>query len=148
MAGLLEDSQLDCVQVPDLIGTRKVFLNKGWAFVPKDLLSSLLVASFRQKLSRSLVMTAGRWATSVAQQESDRLTPIIQSLSSRCAAMHRAGCMHCRKPGDHAACVMQCQDDSQMDRMDTSTGRVSLCDMRFRGDCSGLKCLSIRVPIW
>lgn len=70
-------------QVPDLVASRKVFINKGWAFVSKDQLSSLVGAPFRSALSKALVITARRWATTVAPAEADRLAPIVESLSQR-----------------------------------------------------------------
>lgn len=39
----------------------------------------------RTGLSHSLVLTARRWAGTVAEEEADRLTPIVLSLAERCA---------------------------------------------------------------
>lgn len=76
--------------MPDLVAGRRVLLRGGDALVPSDLLGSVLSTTFRDHLSEALVMTAGRWAMSIAQRESQRLAPIIKSLSERCAATTRA----------------------------------------------------------
>lgn len=70
-------------QVPDLVATRKVYIQEGWAYVSKDQLSSLVGAPFRAKMSKALVITARRWAATVAPSEADRLAPIVESLSQR-----------------------------------------------------------------
>ena len=66
------------------MGTRKVFLNNGFAYVPSEFLCSVITPLFRQRLSRGLVITAGRWATSFEDQENDRLIPILKTLATRC----------------------------------------------------------------
>jgi Eukaryotic and archaeal DNA primase, large subunit len=76
-------------QVPDLVGGRRVLVHGGDAYVPSDLLGSVLASSFRDALAEALVMTAGRWAMSGAARESARLAPIIRSLSERCVRNHR-----------------------------------------------------------
>jgi hypothetical protein len=76
------------VQVHDLVGLRKVFLSEGSAFVPSDYLCSVITPFFRQKLSHSLVMSAGRWASTVEDQENDRLAPILRSLAKKCEHCH------------------------------------------------------------
>ena len=70
-------------QVTDLIATRKVFVHRGDAFVPKDALVSVLTAAYRTRLSRALVICAGRVAASVDELEGTRLAPIIASLTTR-----------------------------------------------------------------
>lgn len=77
------------MQVPDLVATRRVFLTKGVAFVPSDMLSSVVAGLFRQHVIKSLVMTAGRRATSSDGQENSRLTPILTSLTTRCSTYAR-----------------------------------------------------------
>ena len=72
------------LQVPDLVGTRKVFLSNGFAYVPSEFLCSVLTPLFRQRLSRALVLTAGRWVMSFEDQENDRLVPILKTLATRC----------------------------------------------------------------
>jgi DNA primase large subunit len=74
-------------QVPDLVSTRRVFLRRGLAYVAKDQIASLVVAHFRARLARGLALTARRWATHVADAEADRLTPVVESLSSRCVRL-------------------------------------------------------------
>lgn len=46
--------------------------------------ASLVGGKFREALSRALVATQRRWAAHLAADEADRLTPIVESLSSRC----------------------------------------------------------------
>ena len=71
-------------QVPDLVAGRRVFLRCGLAYVAKDQIASLVVAHFRARLSKSLVLTSRKWATHSADAEADRLTPVVESLSTRC----------------------------------------------------------------
>ncbi len=72
-------------QVPDLVATRRVLLRCGWAFVSRHEVASLVVGHFRAGLSQALALTARKWAASIADTEADRLTPIVLSLSERCA---------------------------------------------------------------
>jgi DNA primase large subunit len=74
---------VDVLQVSDLVGTRKVFLNDGFAYVPSDFLCSVITCLFRQQLSRGMVITAGQWATTFEGQENDRLVPILKALANR-----------------------------------------------------------------
>ena len=39
----------------------------------------------RAGLSKGLAQTARKWASTVAEEEADRLTPLVLSLSERCA---------------------------------------------------------------
>jgi DNA primase large subunit len=71
-------------QVPDLVATRRVLLRRGWAYVSRHEVASLVVGHFRAGLSHSLAVTARRWAATIADEEADRLTPIVLSLSERC----------------------------------------------------------------
>lgn len=41
----------------------------------------------RTQLSRGLVATSRKWASHIAAEESDRLTPVIEALSTRLAAL-------------------------------------------------------------
>ncbi|KAI3424068.1 hypothetical protein D9Q98_009431 [Chlorella vulgaris] len=70
-------------QVPDLVASRRVYLQAGYAYVSKDQMSSLVVQPFRSALSKALVLTARRWAAVVAPAEADRLAPVVESLSQR-----------------------------------------------------------------
>ena len=69
--------------MPDLVATRRVFLSKGVAYVPSEMLSSVVSGLFRQYIVKCLVMTAGRRATAGDVQENDRLAPILNSLTTR-----------------------------------------------------------------
>ena len=82
--------QVPFEQVPDLVSTRRVFLRRGLAYVAKDQIASLVVAHFRARLAKGLALTARRWATHVADAEADRLTPVVESLSSRCVELSGA----------------------------------------------------------
>ncbi|KAK9818167.1 hypothetical protein WJX72_008093 [[Myrmecia] bisecta] len=70
-------------QVPDLVASRRVLLKRGWAYVAKHDVPSLVVGHFRANLSKGLVETARKWASQIAHEEEDRLTPIVESLSIR-----------------------------------------------------------------
>lgn len=61
-----------------------MFLNNGFAYVPSEFLCSVITPLFRQQLSRGLVITAGRWATSFEDEENNRLVPILKALANRC----------------------------------------------------------------
>ena len=41
------------------------------------------VGHFRASLSRALVLTARKWSGFLAEQEADRLTPLVESLAHR-----------------------------------------------------------------
>ena len=73
------------MQVPDLVATRSVFLHRGTAFVAGDQLTSVVAATFRDRLARALAATAGKWVNEGAPAEADRLAPIVASLANRCA---------------------------------------------------------------
>lgn len=62
---------------------RRVFIRRGMAYVAKDQIASLVVAHFRGGLSKALVLTSREWATQVVDAEADRLTPVVESLSTR-----------------------------------------------------------------
>ncbi|KAI5059621.1 hypothetical protein GOP47_0025940 [Adiantum capillus-veneris] len=70
-------------EVPELVSGRKVYIHKGLAFVPSTQLASLVVGQFRSKLSKALVLTNRKWMAMIAEEEADRLTPIVEALSSR-----------------------------------------------------------------
>ena len=53
-------------------------LNTGW---------HVQVSHFRGALSKSLAMLARKYATDIAEQEADRLTPILTSLGGRYARL-------------------------------------------------------------
>ncbi|MCO5583929.1 hypothetical protein L7F22_037847 [Adiantum nelumboides] len=70
-------------EVPELVSGRKVYIHKGLAYVPSTQLASLVVGQFRSKLSKALVLTNRKWMAMIAEEEADRLTPIVEALSSR-----------------------------------------------------------------
>ncbi|EFN53581.1 hypothetical protein CHLNCDRAFT_8099, partial [Chlorella variabilis] len=70
-------------QVPDLVASRRVYLQAGFAYVSRDQMSSLVIQPFRAALSKALTVTARRWEVVVAPGEADRLAPMVQSLSRR-----------------------------------------------------------------
>ncbi|KAJ6846080.1 putative DNA primase large subunit isoform X1 [Iris pallida] len=69
-------------EVPDLVGGRRVFLLKGFAYVPMNQVVSFVVHNFRSTLSKALVLTNRKWISTIREQEIDRLTPIIEALST------------------------------------------------------------------
>ncbi|KAL3134829.1 hypothetical protein ABBQ32_007800 [Trebouxia sp. C0010 RCD-2024] len=75
--------KVDFEAVPDLVAGRKVFLRHGQAYVSKTDVVSLVVGHFRSHLSQALVETARKWASHIAAEESERLTPVIEALSTR-----------------------------------------------------------------
>ena len=81
--GALRWLQVPFEQVPDLVASRRVLLRGGWAFVSRHEVASLVVGRFRAGLSHALVLTARRWAMQLAEEEADRLTPLISTLSER-----------------------------------------------------------------
>lgn len=82
--------QVPFEQVPDLVAARRVLLRGGAAFVSRHEVASLVMGHFRAGLSHSLALTARRWVASVAEDEAERLTPIVLSLSERCSLGKRA----------------------------------------------------------
>ncbi|XP_051116611.1 probable DNA primase large subunit [Andrographis paniculata] len=69
-------------QVPDLVGSRRVFILKGFAYVAMNQVVSLLVTQYRSYLSKALVLTNRKWTSMIREQEKDRLTPIVEALST------------------------------------------------------------------
>ncbi|KZV24212.1 putative DNA primase large subunit [Dorcoceras hygrometricum] len=69
-------------QVPDLVASRRVFLLKGYAYVATNQVVSLLTTQYRSYLSKALVLTNRKWTSMIREQEKDRLTPIIEALST------------------------------------------------------------------
>ncbi|CAI7861670.1 unnamed protein product, partial [Closterium sp. NIES-54] len=70
-------------EVPDLVASRRVYLEKGFAFVPRDQLAAIVVGQFRAKLSKALVATNRKWLAHIQEDEQERLTPVIEALSTR-----------------------------------------------------------------
>ncbi|CAA7014979.1 unnamed protein product [Microthlaspi erraticum] len=69
-------------EVPDLVAGRRVFIQKGNAFVAGSQLVSLVVTQFRSHISKALILTNRKWTTTIREREKDRLTPIVEGLSS------------------------------------------------------------------
>ncbi|PKA57829.1 putative DNA primase large subunit [Apostasia shenzhenica] len=69
-------------EVPELVGSRRVFLLKGNAYVAMNQAVSIVVSHFRSNLSKALVLTNRKWTSTIREQEKDRLTPIVEALSS------------------------------------------------------------------
>ncbi|CAD7696056.1 unnamed protein product [Ostreobium quekettii] len=69
-------------QVPDLLYHRRVYIQQGFAYVPCEHLSSLVVGHFRARLSKELTLLARKWED-VSSMEADRLTPMLEGLQSR-----------------------------------------------------------------
>ncbi|KAK9108518.1 hypothetical protein Syun_024529 [Stephania yunnanensis] len=69
-------------EVPELVAGRKVFIHKGFAYVAMHQVVSVVVTQFRSLLSKALVLTNRKWTSSIREQEQDRLTPIVEALSS------------------------------------------------------------------
>ncbi|KAH7306258.1 hypothetical protein KP509_22G004000 [Ceratopteris richardii] len=70
-------------EVPELVAGRKVYIHKGQAYVPSTQLTFLVAGQFRSKLSKALVLTYRKWMSVISEEESDRLAPIVEALSSR-----------------------------------------------------------------
>ncbi|XP_076944999.1 putative DNA primase large subunit [Bidens hawaiensis] len=69
-------------QVPELVATRKVFIQKGYAYVGVNQVVSFVVPHFRSHLSKALVLTNRKWTSMIREQEKDRLTPIVEALAT------------------------------------------------------------------
>ncbi|XP_033644569.1 DNA primase large subunit-like [Asterias rubens] len=64
----------------DLVRGRKVYLHKGWAYVPHNDLVSIILSAFRSHLSQALAVTA----RSIPHlEEDDRLLPMLNNLSKQ-----------------------------------------------------------------
>nr|GEX71432.1 probable DNA primase large subunit [Tanacetum cinerariifolium] len=69
-------------EVPELVATRRVFIRKGYAYVALNQVVSFVVPHFRSELSKALVITNRKWTSMIREQEKDRLTPIVEALST------------------------------------------------------------------
>ncbi|CAM6091310.1 unnamed protein product [Calypogeia fissa] len=70
-------------EVPELVASRRVYLQQGYAFVPRTQLASIVVGQFRARLSKALLLTNRLWTSTIAAEEKDRLTPVVEALSVR-----------------------------------------------------------------
>ncbi|XP_072026897.1 DNA primase large subunit-like [Amphiura filiformis] len=64
----------------DLVRGRKVYLEKGWAYVPHSDLVSIIISAYRAHLSHALAVTA-RGIPHL--EEDDRLLPLLTNLSKQ-----------------------------------------------------------------
>ncbi|KAK3033356.1 hypothetical protein RJ639_034406 [Escallonia herrerae] len=69
-------------EVPELVASRRVYIQKGHAYVAMNQVVSLVVTQFRSHLSKALVLTNRKWTSIIREQEKDRLTPIVEALST------------------------------------------------------------------
>ncbi|KAK9063540.1 hypothetical protein SSX86_017410 [Deinandra increscens subsp. villosa] len=69
-------------QVPELVASRRVFIQKGYAYVALNQVVSFVVPHFRSHLSKALVLTNRKWTSMIREQEKDRLTPIVEALAT------------------------------------------------------------------
>lgn len=69
-------------EVPELVSSRKIFLQRGHAYVPMGQIVAIVVSQFRSRLSKALVLTNRKWTSSIAEQEKHRLTPIVETLTT------------------------------------------------------------------
>ncbi|KAK3090826.1 hypothetical protein FSP39_014955, partial [Pinctada imbricata] len=67
-------------EVFDLIQRRRVFLSRGYAFVPRDDLVSIVITHYRTQLSHALAMTSRALPH---LEEDNRLLPMLSGLSKR-----------------------------------------------------------------
>ena len=70
-------------QVTELVRSRRVFLHKGEAYVPYNQIAPLVVGHFKTQLQSALQVTAKSWVHIAENEESMRLSPIIQNLSKQ-----------------------------------------------------------------
>ncbi|XP_058103144.1 probable DNA primase large subunit isoform X2 [Magnolia sinica] len=80
--GMLVGMKVPFEEVPDLVAGRRVFMLKGYAYVAMNQVVSLVVTQFRSHLSKALVLTNRKWTSTIREQERDRLTPIVEALST------------------------------------------------------------------
>ncbi|XP_047968030.1 probable DNA primase large subunit [Salvia hispanica] len=69
-------------KVPDLVARREVFIMKGYAYVARTQVVSLIMTHYRSHLSKALILTNRKWTSMIREQEKDRLTPIVEALST------------------------------------------------------------------
>lgn len=76
-----------------------MFLQGGFAYVPSEQLSVLVTGAFRAGLSKALTLTARRWATTTSLEEADRLTPVVEALSTQYLGSDYSACLGPCPPG-------------------------------------------------
>ncbi len=85
ISGINIDTSTDYFRVPfeealDLVGRRKVYLEGGYAFVPRKELVHIVVSKFRAHLSHELVAT---YRVCQNTRQDKRIRPLIATLSKR-----------------------------------------------------------------
>ncbi|KAL6185844.1 hypothetical protein ACLB2K_041967 [Fragaria x ananassa] len=69
-------------EVPELVASRRVFICKGNAYIAMSQVVSLVATHFRSHLSKALILTNRKWTSTIVEQEKNRLTPIVEALST------------------------------------------------------------------
>ncbi|KAL6191117.1 hypothetical protein ACLB2K_037509 [Fragaria x ananassa] len=69
-------------EVPELVASRRVFISKGNAYIAMSQVVSLVATHFRSHLSKALILTNRKWTSTIVEQEKNRLTPIVEALST------------------------------------------------------------------
>ncbi|GLT86719.1 hypothetical protein SLE2022_048400 [Rubroshorea leprosula] len=69
-------------EVPELVGGRRVYIHKGYAYIAMNQVVSFVVTQFRSHLSKALILTFRKWTSTIREQEKDRLTPIVETLNT------------------------------------------------------------------
>ncbi|CAH9085949.1 unnamed protein product [Cuscuta epithymum] len=69
-------------EVPELVAGRRVYIHKGNAYIAAHQLVSFVINQFRSNLSKALALTNRKWTSMIREQEKDRLTPIVEALST------------------------------------------------------------------
>ena len=69
--------------VPSLVSTRRVFVQRGWAYVGSNQMAPLIVGHFKTHLKAALQAAAKSWPHIAATDECNRLAPIVSFLSKQ-----------------------------------------------------------------
>lgn len=69
-------------EVSELVASRRVYIQKGNAYIATHQLVSFVINQFRSNLSKALALTNRKWTSMIREQEKDRLTPIVEALST------------------------------------------------------------------
>ena len=74
-------------QVADLVRYRRVFLQAGWAYVLSSDAASVAATSFRQRLTRGLLVFSEHYHENIGNEEDERLAPLVHSLPQRAVGL-------------------------------------------------------------
>lgn len=74
--------QVPFEEVSELVAGRRVYIQKGNAYIATHQLVSFVINQFRSNLSKALALTNRKWISMIREQEKDRLTPIVEALST------------------------------------------------------------------